>query len=81
LQQADVSVEESKDDFQRFSLRTSPIGLQWAILLVISALFVVILESLNLLAALLLGPMLAAILVARTDRFTSRAFFSSLRRA
>jgi membrane AbrB-like protein len=59
-----VSAKESKDDFQRFSLRTSPIGLQWAMLLAISALFVVILESLNLPAALLLGPMLAAILVA-----------------
>jgi membrane AbrB-like protein len=51
--------------FRRFgSLSSTPIAVQWAILLAISVLFVVILESLHLPAALMLGPMLAAILVA-----------------
>jgi hypothetical protein len=46
------------------SLGAHSIAIQWAILLVISALFVFILESLHLPAALMLGPMAAAILVA-----------------
>jgi uncharacterized protein len=59
-----TDVSEIKSGPQQFSLRTWPIGAQWAILLAISAFFVLILESLHLPAALMLGPMLAAILVA-----------------
>jgi membrane AbrB-like protein len=42
-------------------------GAQWAILLIVSAAFVLVLELLRLPAALLLGPMAAAILMAALD--------------
>ena len=64
------------------SLRMRPLGsaiiLQWVILLGLSALFGSILELLHLPAALLLGPMIAAILLATangTVRIPSGFFF------
>jgi membrane AbrB-like protein len=60
------------------SLGGRPIGVRWTILLGLSAIFVVVLETLRLPAALLLGPMGAAILVAAADgavRVPIRPFF------
>src|SRR3954451_14867453 len=42
-------------------------GVQWTVMLLLSAVFVVLLEALRLPAALLLGPMVAAILVAAAE--------------
>ena len=52
-------------------------GAQWAVLMVLSVVFVTLLEGLHLPAALLLGPMVAGILVAAMDgtvRVPSRPF-------
>jgi hypothetical protein len=51
-----------------------PIGAQWALLVVVSALFAAALIWLRLPAALLLGPMLAAILVSATGGKASLPF-------
>ncbi|MCK8785644.1 AbrB family transcriptional regulator [Roseomonas sp. NAR14] len=59
------------------SLHGSAPALQWALLLLVSALLVLALEAVHLSAALLLGPMLAAILLAVSDgtvRIAPRAF-------
>jgi uncharacterized protein len=49
------------------SLEKRGIGVQWTILLAISALLVIVLEWLRLPAALMLGPMIAAIVVAAAE--------------
>jgi uncharacterized protein len=57
-----------------------PRAAQWAVLLGLSALFVPALEALRLPAALLLGPMAAAILLAASDaavRVPHRAFYAA----
>jgi uncharacterized protein len=48
-------------------LRGQGMAIQWAVLVVSSALFVLLLEALRLPASLLLGPMSAAILIAAAD--------------
>ncbi|MDO9712710.1 AbrB family transcriptional regulator [Paracraurococcus lichenis] len=55
-------------------------GVRWVLLLVLSVLLVLVLEALHLSAALLLGPMLAAVLLATADgavRVPSPAFTAS----
>jgi uncharacterized protein len=45
-------------------LRACPVGIQWVLMLVLSVVFVLLLDLLHLPASLLLGPMSAAILIA-----------------
>jgi len=66
--------------FPRLSLGAAPRPLHWAVLLALSALFVAALELLRLPAALLIGPMAAAILVALGEgepRVPRPAFFAA----
>jgi uncharacterized protein len=48
-------------------LRACPTGVQWALMLVLSGLFVLLLDLLHLPASLLLGPMSAAIVIAAAE--------------